>query len=98
MTQTMVFSPPVAPPTLTLSALTDSTPWQTVVAAYLDAEVDSANTRRAYQRHIRIAFEWLSVDSLAELNGAMLAAYRASFVESHSPASASQALAAVRAF
>src|SRR5438445_13574809 len=80
-------------------ALTPETPWQAVVAAYLDAAVDSANTRRAYARHLRDAFAALSVATVDGLTGADLAAYRARVTGADlSPASQGQALAALRSF
>src|SRR5437016_5015675 len=80
--------------------LTPATPWQAVVAAYLDAAVDSANTRRAYARHLRDAFTALGVVATVDgLTGADLAAYRARVTASDlSPASQAQALAALRSF
>src|SRR5438094_669151 len=57
--------------------LTPATPWQAVVAAYLDAACDSRNTRRAYARHLRDAFTALAVATVDALTGADLAAYRA---------------------
>ena len=50
---TMSFAVTVAPPA---PALTNTTPWETVVEAYLDAVIDSAHTRRAYERHLLNAF------------------------------------------
>jgi site-specific recombinase XerD len=80
-------------------ALAPSTHWQAVLAAYLDAAIDSPHTRRAYTRHITAALEALDVPSLTDLTGAMLAAWRAHVTGSTlSPASQSQALAALRSF
>ena len=79
--------------------LTPATPWQAVVAAYLDAACDSRNTRRAYARHLRDAFTALAVATVDALTGADLAAYRARVTASDlSPASQGQALAALRSF
>src|SRR5439155_9989371 len=36
--------------------VTAGTSWTLVVEAFLDSAVDSANTRRAYDRHLRTAF------------------------------------------
>jgi len=51
--------------------------WDEVVAGYLDAAIDSPNTRRAYGRHLRRAGEALGVGSLHDITGAELASYRA---------------------
>jgi integrase/recombinase XerC len=76
-----------------------STPYEMVVAAYLDAAVDSANTRRAYSRHLRDAFTFLGRATLADITGADLAALRARVVANGlSPLSQSLALAAMRSF
>jgi site-specific recombinase XerD len=70
-----------------------------VLAAYVDAAVDSPHTRRAYARHVTDAMLAFGVSSLAELNGAMLASWRPHVAGSPvSPASHSQALAALRSF
>jgi site-specific recombinase XerD len=94
------FSPPDPPVLAPRSApLALTTPWRVVVDAYLNATTDSPHTRRAYQRHLHAAFIWLGVATVAELHGAQLAAYRAHVVGGRlSPASQSQALAALRAF
>ena len=47
---------PIHPP-----ALTSATPWQDVVDAYLDAAVDSPETRRSYGRHLDAALTFLQV-------------------------------------
>lgn len=79
--------------------LVASTPYEMVVAAYLDAAVDSANTRRAYSRHLRDAFTFLGRATLADITGADLAALRAQVVANGlSPLSQSLALAAMRSF
>jgi integrase/recombinase XerC len=88
-----------AAPGLAPAPLALTTPWPIVVAAYLDATIDSPHTRRAYQRHLHAAFTWLDVPAVADLNGAQLAAYRAHLTNnSLAPASQAQALAALRAF
>jgi site-specific recombinase XerD len=85
--------------TLVPAPLAHSTPWPVVVDAYLAAAVDSPHTRRAYRRHLHTAFGWLGVETVAELNGAQLAAYRAELTGSRlAPASISQALTALRSF
>lgn len=79
--------------------LTLATPWPVVVDAYLDAACDSRHTRRAYSRHLDTAFHHLGRETVAEVTGADLAAYRAVVTASPlSPASQSQALAALRSF
>jgi site-specific recombinase XerD len=86
-------------PALPASALTTSTPWEFVVEAYLDAAIDSAHTRRAYERHLRDAFAVLRAATVSELNGTDLARYRAAVVSSDlAPGSQAQALAALRSF
>ena len=75
----MSFAVTVAPPA---PALTTTTPWETVVEAYLDAAIDSAHTRRAYERHLRNAFGVFGVATVSELNGTDLARYRAAVVSS----------------
>jgi site-specific recombinase XerD len=78
--------------------LATETPWREVLDAFLDGR-DSAMTRRAYARACADALTALEVDTLAELNGADLAAYRAAVVASDlAPASQAQALAALRSF
>src|SRR5438093_5749016 len=67
--------------------------------AWLDADVDSPNTARAYRRHVTAALDELGVFSVADVNGAQLAAYRAAVTRSgRAPASQGQALAALRSF
>lgn len=76
------------------------TRWQAVLAAFLNAGVDSPNTRRAYQRACVDACQWLGIQSLAEVTGAMLAGYRANVLARPSlgPAAKGQILYAVRSF
>jgi integrase/recombinase XerD len=79
--------------------LTLSTDWCTVASAYLDTATDSPESRRAYRRALQRAFTHCRVQTVAQLTGAMLAAYRANITSSKlSPASQSQALAALRSF
>jgi site-specific recombinase XerD len=86
-------------PALPAPALTTTTPWETVVEAYLDAAIDSPHTRRAYKRHLRYGFDVLGVATVSELSGADLARYRAAVVSSDlAPGSQAQALAALRSF
>jgi site-specific recombinase XerD len=78
---------------------TDVVGWQTMADAYLNADIDSENTRRAYRRHLHAAFAAMSVETVADITGPMLAAHRARVMESGlSPASQGQALAALRSF
>ncbi len=80
-------------------ALTELTAWETVVDAYLDAGIDSPETRRAYARALVAAFTFLDVDSLADLHGAALARWRVTLLQADlSPASQAQALSALRSF
>jgi hypothetical protein len=75
-----------------------TTPWQTVLEAYL-AGRDSPHTRRACERHITIALEAIGVATLAELNGILLGEWRAHVTGSRLTAgSQAQALAALRSF
>lgn len=80
-------------------ALVHTTPWETVVEAYLAGAVDSDNTRRAYRRHIYGCFTFLGVQAVAELNGAQLAGYRAAVTTAPlAPNTQAQILAAIRSF
>src|SRR4029450_9365623 len=80
-------------------ALTTTTPWVTVIEAYLDAAIDSPHTGRAYERHLGNAFAGFGVEAVSELSGADLARYRAAVVSSDlAPGSQAQALAALRSF
>lgn len=82
---------------MTRQDLARTTPWEIVVAAYLDAGVDSPNTRRAYQRHLRDAFTLMRRDTLADIRGVDLASLRAQVTDNGlSPLSQGQALAAMR--
>jgi len=79
--------------------LAATTPWRVAADAYLAAAIDSAETRRAYRRALERAFAWLGIATVADLNGAMLAAYRAEVTSSAgSPATQALALAALRSF
>lgn len=69
------------------------------IEGFLTADVDSPNTRRAYQRHLNDAFAFFDVVDVRELNGQRLAAYRAHLLaDSRRASTHSQALAALRAF
>lgn len=73
--------------------------WEDEITAYTESALDSANTRRAYLRHLRRAGGILAVHSVRDVCGADLAAYRRSVLESPlAPASQAQALAALRSF
>jgi hypothetical protein len=86
-------------PALPVSALTTTTPWESVVDAYLDASIDSPHICRAYARHLHSAFAVLGISTVGELTGADLARYRASVISSdRAPGSRAQALAALRSF
>jgi site-specific recombinase XerD len=81
------------------ASLAFSTGWSIVVDAYLAAAIDSDHTRRAYRRHLTQAFAILGVETVADVHGAHLAAYRAAVAtSSRSPAYQGQTLAALRAF
>jgi site-specific recombinase XerD len=81
------------------AALAPATPWRAVVDAYLDAKVDSPETRRSYRRHLLDALTDLGVLSVDELTGAALARYRHAVTSSSlSPSSQAQALSALRSF
>jgi hypothetical protein len=67
-------------PALPCQALTTTTPWATVVEAYLNAAIESLHTRRAYDRHLRNAFAVLAVATVSELSGADLARYAQRFL------------------
>ena len=90
---------PTTTPNMAVS-LHPSTPWQMVAQAYLDAAIDSPNTRRAYQRSISEAMAITGVTSLDQLTGAQLAAYRAEITnaEGVSPSTMALKLAGVRSF
>ncbi len=96
MAPRMLITPvPYRPPT----SLAHNTPWLVVVEAFLAGAVDADSTRRAYRRHIVGALTFLGVVAVADLNGAMLASYRAALLaQPLAPASQGQALAAVRSF
>ena len=81
-------------------AIAADTSWEVILGAFLNAAVDSANTRRAYRRACVEACQWLGIYSLGELNGAMLAAYRADVCgrPNLGPASQAQVLYAFRSF
>jgi len=72
-----------------------------VVDAYLDANVDSVNTRRAYGRHLVDALSRLLPEdgTLSMLAPSDLAGHRAAVLaDGRGPASHAQAIAALRAF
>ncbi len=86
-------------PLRSTASLTPAVGWRTVLAAYLDAGYDSAETRRAYSRAIEDGLQALGVASLEELNGAQLAAWRAEISSRPlAPATISLRLAALRSF
>ena len=59
-----------------------STNWPIVVTAYLDAALDSPQTRRAYTRHPRDAFAALGVATIAERIGPRIVGYSAGYAGS----------------
>ena len=69
-----------------------------VLEAFLASALDSPHSRRAYGRHVRAAFRFWGVATLAEIAGGHLAAFRAHVLEGGAVASQAQSLAAVRAF
>ena len=74
-------------------------PMAVVVRGWLDSAIDSPNTKRCYQRHVRDALAFLGCESLTALRGADLAAWRAEVMaRSWGPASQAQCLAALRSF
>jgi len=74
------------------------TPWMQVAALYL-ADLNSENTWRSYERHLRGAFGLLGVATLHGLTLPMLAAYRAYVLRQPlAPSSQALALAALRSF
>lgn len=73
--------------------------WEEVRDAYLASNCDSPHTRRSYRRHITTACDWMAIETLRDLNGRDLSAYRAHVTGSPvSPASQAVALAALRSF
>jgi site-specific recombinase XerD len=73
--------------------------WEDVVDAFLAANVDSNNTRQAYRRHLRAAFGFFRVGTVAEVSGAMLAGYRTRLMgDARGDASHAQAVSALRSF
>jgi site-specific recombinase XerC len=73
--------------------------WEDVVDAFLDANVDSGNTRQAYRRHLRAAFGSFRVRTVAEVTGAMLVGYRARLMDDgRGDACHAQAVSALRSF
>jgi integrase/recombinase XerC len=100
MTPAIEVLAPLAPSEGPFSPIIAGTSWEAVLTAYLNAAVDSPNTVRAYRRHCTMACQRMGIATLAELNGAMLAAYRAEVAGNPALGPASQALAlyAVRSF
>jgi len=84
---------------LSLRPLTPLVPWREVLEAFSNAELDSPQTRRAYRRAIVACLTALGHQTLSEVSGAELAAYRAALVSDGRGAAAhSVALAAIRSF
>ncbi|MGE0600119.1 MAG: tyrosine-type recombinase/integrase [Dehalococcoidia bacterium] len=77
----------------------NSVSWEEAAEAFLSSAIDSQHTRRAYRRHLRHAQVVLGVRDVSEVDGAKLATYRSSILESELALSSQrQALAAVRSF
>lgn len=73
--------------------------WDALVEGYLNAALDSLNTRRAYKRHLANAGAILGDQPLASLSGSELAAYRSLVIGADlAPSSKAQALTALRSF
>lgn len=89
----------VNPASLAARTLTPFVPWEEVLGAFLSAEMDSPETRRAYRRGIAACLTALGHGTLAEVSGAELAAYRAALLaDGRGAASHAVALAALRSF
>lgn len=86
-------------PSAGVQIMPEAIPVNRVIAAFLSGGIDSADTRRAYRRHLHDAFALLEVDDVRELTGERLAGYRAQLLaDGRGVATHAQALAAVRAF
>ena len=82
-----------------LALAAEAVPWGLAVETFLAAAVDSPHTRRAYGRHLADALGWLNVETVAEITGAGLAAWRVELIgRPLAPSSQAQALAALRRF
>jgi len=89
----------VKPGTIVARTLGPFVPWPEVLDAFLNAAVDSPETRRAYRRAVVACIEALGVTSLSEVSGAALAAYRAALLEDgRGAATHALALAGIRSF
>jgi site-specific recombinase XerD len=70
-----------------------------LIEAFLLAEVESANTRRAYAQHLRTAFTTMNVHRMSGITLARLVAFRANTINrGQSSSTQAQALSALRAF
>lgn len=82
----------------TLIPVVGETPIWSALEAFL-ASRDSANTRRAFRRHLTLAFRAMRIETLEDFTPAHLIAYRAALLgDGRGPSSHAQALAAVRSF
>lgn len=92
--------PSVVAQTLDVATVDETTgTWTALTEAYLNAAVDSANTRRAYAYHLKRAGEILGHPPVSQLTGPDLAAYRSVIVGSQlASSSKAQALSAMRSF
>jgi integrase/recombinase XerD len=87
------------PAGLLAPSLTPLVPWGEVWEAFSNAELDSPHTRRAYQRAIAACLTALGHETLSEVSGAELAAYRAALLsDGRGAATHSVTLAAIRSF
>lgn len=89
----------VNPGSIVARTLGPLVPWLEVLAAFLDAQADSPETRRAYRRAVVACLEALKVTTLAEVSGAALAGYRAAVLQDgRGPGTHALTLTAIRAF
>lgn len=81
------------------AALGPTIPWSLAVDTFLAAKVDSANTARAYRRHLTAAFDRIGRASVCDVSALDLIAYRRDLLaDGRSAATHAQAIAALRAF
>jgi site-specific recombinase XerD len=89
----------VNPAALAVRQLVPFTPWPEVLESFLNAACDSPETRRSYRRAVTACMTRLGVETLSEVSGAALAAFRAELLESEgSPSTHALYLVAVRSF
>lgn len=86
-------------PSARLLALGDSDELRGPLEAYLSTAVDSVHTRRAYRRHIKHAFQTMTLTGVALLTPEHLVHYREVLMaDGRGAASHAQALSALRSF